>query len=118
MRSENQSTRAKTPKNRAEKQQSQPTCDHGSGNQTPAILVEGECHSKNDDENENDSNDMKSHDLAMLLLPHRFVEHEQAFAPFTCIHIARTRVQVTDYNFLLQWKNAKNFWSKIIFQGH
>ena len=89
------------------------------GNQTPAILVEGECHSKNDDENENDySNDMKQHDLAMLLLPHRFVEHEQAFAPFTCIHIARTRVQVTDYNFLLQWKNAKRFWSKIIFQGH
>ena len=41
------------------------------------------------------SNDMKPHDLAMLLLPHRFVEHEQAFAPFTCIHIARTRVQVT-----------------------
>ena len=63
MRSEHQSTRAKTSKNRAKKQQSQPTCDHGSGNQTPAILMEGGCYSKNDD-NENDSNDMKRHDLA------------------------------------------------------
>ena len=98
MRNEHQSTRAKTSKNRAKKQQSQPTCDHGSGNQTPAILVEGECYSKNDDENENDSNDMKPHDLAMLLLPHRFVEHEHAFAPFACIHIARMIVRVSDYS--------------------
>ena len=49
------------------------------------------------------------HDLAILLLPHHFMEHEQAFAPFTCIHIARTRVQVTDLNFLLQWNSQQDF---------
>ena len=95
-----QSTGAITSKNRVEKQQSQPTCDHGSGNQTQAIMMEGECHSKNDDENENESNDIKTNELTILLLPQCFMEHEQAFAPLTCIHIARTRVQVTNYNLL------------------
>ena len=37
-------------------------------------------YSKIDDEHDNDSNNNKTHDLAMLLHPHRFIEHEQALA--------------------------------------
>ena len=42
----NQTTRRKTPRWRAEKQQTQPTYDAGSGNQTRVTLVGGECSHK------------------------------------------------------------------------
>ena len=93
---------------RVEKQQSQPTYHyhHGSGNWPWAILVESRCSHQYPNFTEKMMMKMimiattnnKPHDLAMLLLPDWFIEHEQALASFTWIHIARTRVQVSDYS--------------------
>ena len=97
-------------KNWVEKQQSQPTYhyDHGSGNWPWAILVESTGAETHQYPNFTKkmmtkmimiaTTNNKPHDLAMLLLPDWFIEHEQALASFTCIHIARTRVQLTDYS--------------------
>ena len=63
-----------------------------------AVTTLSQPYSKIDDEHDNDSNNKKPHDLAMLLLPLQFIEHEQALAFFTCIHIARTRVQIAHYS--------------------
>ena len=43
VRGENRSTRGKTSRSREENQQTQPTFDVRSGNQTRATLVEGQC---------------------------------------------------------------------------